>query len=157
MSIYINGVNENIKKKLDALKGLFDKKKGSSIILRPDLIGHRYMVLHAVKVSIKSLHIYCFNKYGWWEKIDHLHPAIKVTRDDITIVKGTYSEYQRWDSTKIGSYAAVVRGFLSMGMIPNIGIKYLRNGTLVKFNNVEVAAHFPMKFDWDQKLYRRML
>jgi hypothetical protein len=43
-----------------------------------------------------------------------------------------------------------------MGVIPNIEIRYLRNGTLVKCNGTEVATHFPMKLDWNGNLLSRI-
>ena len=157
MSIYIEANKEYVKRNLKAIKDLFDKKKGSSLVLRPDLVGHRYLTFHIIKVSPKTLNLYCFNRYGWWRESDHQTVIMKFTKDDITITKGEYgSSRTAWDNKKIGQYSSALRGFLSMGLIPNVGIKYLRKGTLVKFKNVEVATHFPMKFDWNGNLLSRV-
>jgi len=157
MSIYIETDKGYVNQHLNALKDLFDKKKGSSLVLRPNLIGHKYLTFHVVKASSKTLYAYCFNRYGWWRKADHQTVVMKITKDHITIVKGDYdSSYTNWDQGDVGKHSGALRGFLSMGLIPNVGVKYLRNGTLVKFNNVEVATHFPMKFDWEGNLLSKI-
>ena len=157
MSMYIQTEKEYVKQQVDALKDLFNQKKGSSLVLRPDLIGHKYLTFHVIKVSPKTLHAYCFNRYGWWRQADHQNVVMKITRDDITMIKGDYNKsYYRGGNDGVGMHAGALRGFLSMGLIPNVGLKYLRNGTLVKFNNVEVATHFPMKFDWKGNLLSKV-
>ena len=157
MSIYIETEKKYVKQQVDALKDLFNQKKGSSLVLRPDLIGHKYLTFHVIKVSPKTLHAYCFNRYGWWRQADHQNVVMKITRDDITMIKGDYNKsYYRGGNDGVGMHAGALRGFLSMGLIPNVGLKYLRNGTLVKFNNVEVATHFPMKFDWKGNLLSKV-
>ena len=157
MSIHIETDKGYVNQQLNALKDLFDKKKGSSLVLRPNLIGHKYLTFHVVKASSKTLYAYCFNRYGWWRKADHQTVVMKITKNHITMVKGDYdSSYTNWDQGDVGKHSGALRGFLSMGLIPNVGVKYLRNGTLVKFNNVEVATHFPMKFDWDGNLLSKV-
>ena len=157
MSMYIQTEKKYVKQQVDALKDLFNQKKGSSLVLRPDLIGHKYLTFHVIKVSPKTLHAYCFNRYGWWRQADHQNVVMKITRDDITMIKGDYNKsYYRGGNDGVGMHAGALRGFLSMGLIPNVGLKYLRNGTLVKFNNVEVATHFPMKFDWKGNLLSKV-
>lgn len=157
MSIYIETEKKYVKQQVDALKDLFNQKKGSSLVLRPDLIGHKYLTFHVIKVSPKTLHVYCFNRYGWWRKADHQTVVMKITKDDITMIKGDYnSSYSKWETGNVGNHSGALRGFLSMGLIPNVGVKYLRNGTLVKFNNVEVATHFPLKFDWKGNLLSKV-
>jgi len=156
MSIYIETEKKYVKQQIDAVKDLFNQKKGSSLVLRPDLIGHKYLTFHIIKVSPKTLHVYCFNRYGWWRESDHQTVVMKITKDDITMVKGNYSQAYYCDKRDVGNHSGALRGFLSMGLIPNVGIKYLRNGTLVKFNNVEVATHFPLKFDWKGNLLSKV-
>ena len=157
MSMYIQTEKKYVKQQVDALKDLFNQKKGSSLVLRPDLIGHKYLTFHVIKVSPKTLHAYCFNRYGWWRQADHQNVVMKITRDDITMIKGDYNKsYYRGGNDGVGMHAGALRGFLSMGLIPNVGVKYLRNGTLVKFNNVEVATHFPLKFDWKGNLLSKV-
>tara|TARA_R110000824_G_scaffold11938_1_gene52526 strand:+ start:19486 stop:20469 length:984 start_codon:yes stop_codon:yes gene_type:complete len=156
MSIYIEKETKTVQRNFNSIKNLFDEKKGNSIVLRPNLIGHKYLTFHVIKVSPKTLNVYAFNKYGWWDRVDHQEPVMKITKDDITVIKGAYSTHQRWDTDKIGTHGSVIRGFISMGMIPNVGIRYLRKGTLIKFNNVEVTTHFPMKFDWEGNLLSRV-
>ena len=157
MSIYIEAERKYVKQQRDAIKDLFNKKKVSSLVLRPHLIGHKYLTFHVIKVSHKTLHVYCFNRYGWWRESDHQTVVMKITKDDITMVKGEYgSSVSAWDNSKIGSHSSALRGFLSMGLIRNVGIKYLRKGTLVKFNNIEVATHYPLKFDWEGNLLSKV-
>ena len=157
MSIYIETEKKYVKQQVDALKDLFNQKKGSSLVLRPDLIGHKYLTFHIIKVSPKTLHAYCFNRCGWWRQADHQTVVMKITRDDITMIKGDYNKsYYRGGNDNMGTHSGALRGFLSMGLIPNVGVKYLRNGTLVKFNNVEVATHFPLKFDWKGNLLSKV-
>ena len=157
MSIYVETEKGYIKQHVNALKDLFNKKKGSSLVFRPSLIGHKYLTFHIIKVSPKTLHVYCFNRYGWWRKADHQTVVMKITKDDITMVKGDYNSfYSKWETVNVCSHSGALRGFLSMGLIPNVGVKYLRNGTLVKFNNVEVATHFPLKFDWKGNLLSKV-
>jgi len=127
MSMYIQTEKEYVKQQVDALKDLFNQKKGSSLVLRPDLIGHKYLTFHVIKVSPKTLHAYCFNRYGWWRQADHQNVVMKITRDDITMIKGDYNKsYYRGGNDGVGMHAGALRGFLSMGLIPNVGLKYLR-------------------------------
>ena len=43
-----------------------------------------------------------------------------------------------------------------MGIIPYAGLRYLRNGTLINFSDIEVATFYPMKVSWDGNLLSRI-
>ena len=160
MSIHID--NRNNLDKRDKLRDLIiNGKIGDALSLYAGY-GYKHLAFHCVKMGSKTINVYGFDR-GWYNRIDHKIPAIRITKDHFTFLSGNFSHIRIIDqnapniaSSIIGNWSYTFRGFLSMGIIPYAGLRYLRNGTLVNFSDNEVATFYPMKVDWDGNLLSRI-
>ena len=154
MGIYID--KHNYQGKVDRLCGLFKTGKiGESITLYAGY-GYKHLVFHCVKMGLKTINVYGFDR-GWYNRIDHKFPIIKITEDYFQFLKGNFSHYSSFRvNREIGDWSYTFRGFLSMGIISNMELRYLRSGTLVKCNGTEIATFYPMKIDWKGNLLSRI-
>jgi hypothetical protein len=160
MSIHID--NRNNLDKRDKLRDLIiNGKIGDALSLYAGY-GYKHLVFHCIKMGSKTANVYGYDR-GWYNRIDHKIPAIRITKDHFTFLSGNFSHIRIIDqnapniaSSIIGNWSYTFRGFLSMGIIPYAGLRYLRNGTLVNFSDNEVATFYPMKVDWDGNLLSRI-
>ena len=160
MSIHID--NRNNLDKRDKLRDLIiNGKIGDSLSLYAGY-GYKHLVFHCIKMGKKTANVYGYDR-GWYNRIDHKIPVMKITKDHFTFLSGNFSHIRIIDqnapniaSSIIGNWSYTFRGFLSMGIIPYAGLRYLRNGTLVNFSDNEVATFYPMKVDWDGNLLSRI-
>ena len=158
MSIHIDKHNSLDKK--DQLRDLaINGKIGDALSLYAGY-GYKHLAFHCVKMGSKTINIYGFDR-GWYNRIDHKIPVIKVTKEHFTFLSGNFSHMRQHGYRQIkddtpGNWSFTFRGFLSMGIIPYAGLRYLRNGTLVNFSDEEVATFYPMKVDWDGNLLSRI-
>jgi len=156
MSIHIDK-HHNLDKR-DKLRDLIvNKKIGDSLSLYAGY-GYKHLVFHCIKMGKKTVNVYGYDR-GWYNRIDHKVPVMKVTKDHFTFIAGSFSHVShdkyRHDR-EIGHWSYTFRGFLSMGIIPYAGLRYLRKGTLINFSDVEVATFYPMKVSWDGELLSRI-
>ena len=156
MSIHIDK-RHNLDKR-DKLRDLVvNKKIGDSLSLYAGY-GYKHLVFHCIKMGKKTVNVYGYDR-GWYNRIDHKVPVMKVTKDHFTFIAGSFSHVShdkyRHDR-EIGHWSYTFRGFLSMGIIPYAGLRYLRKGTLINFSDVEVATFYPMKVSWDGELLSRI-
>ena len=158
MSIHIDNRN-NLDKK-DKLRDLIiNGKIGDALSLYAGY-GYKHLVFHCIKMGSKTANVYGYDR-GWYNRIDHKIPAIRITKDHFTFLSGNFSHihengYKTAKDDNPGVWSYTFRGFLSMGIIPYAGLRYLRNGTLVNFSDKEVATFYPMKVDWDGNLLSRI-
>ena len=152
MSIYINckyGVEKARQLKQLVLLG----KKGDLITLNP---GYGYMgtIFGCIKMKSNTVNIYTINRYRF-SKPEYQTAVIKVTKEYITFISNDY-QYSIYDK-KFGDWFLTCRAFLSMGIIPNVSLEYLRNGTLITDKNkVEIGSYFPIKMSWDGEIISRI-
>ena len=156
MSIHIDKTHSLDKR--DKLRDLvISKKIGDSLSLYAGY-GYKHLVFHCIKMGKKTVNVYGYDR-GWYNRIDHKVPVMKVTKDHFTFIAGSFSHVShdkyRHDR-EIGHWSYTFRGFLSMGIIPYAGLRYLRKGTLINFSDVEVATFYPMKVSWDGELLSRI-
>jgi hypothetical protein len=151
MGIYIDTEN-NLAKRASLYDLVTKGKKGQSCAFYAGY-GFQHLMFSCVKMGTKTVNIYGFYR-GWYSKREHTEPIVKVTKDCFTIHAGRFST--RHTEHTIGNWSHVLRGFLSMGIIDNISLRYLRNGTLISCNKVEVGTYYPMKIDWDGNLVGRV-
>ena len=162
MGIHIDR-NYNLEKR-DKLRNLaVNGKQGDAFFLYAGC-GHKHLAFHCVKMGSKTINIYGFDR-AWYNGIDHKIPVIRVTKEHFTFLSGNFSHWgefskkvhnrQTKDDTP-GNWSYTFRGFLSLGIIPYAGLRYLRNGTLVNFSDDEVATFYPMKVDWNGNLLSRI-
>ena len=116
--------------------------------------GYNYLSFHCIKIGSKTINVYGIG-YGY-SRVVNRTPVIKITKDSFNFIEAEITNYNSNTTKSPGTWSFVIRGFLSMGVIPNIEIRYLRHGTLVKCNGTEVATHFPMKLDWNGNLLSRI-
>ena len=158
MSIHIDK-NHNLDKR-DKLRDLtVTGKQGDALSLYAGY-GYKHLAFHCVKMGSKTINVYGFDR-GWYNRIDHKIPIIKITKDYFTFISGNFSHsrqhgYRQIKDDTPGNWSYTFRGFLSLGIIPYSGLRYLRNGTLVNFSDKEVATFYPMKVDWDGNLLSRI-
>ena len=158
MSIHID--NRNNLDKRDKLRDLIiNGKIGDALSLYAGY-GYKHLVFHCIKMGSKTANVYGYDR-GWYNRIDHKIPAIRITKDHFTFLSGNFSHihengYKTAKDDNPGVWSYTFRGFLSMGIIPYAGLRYLRNGTLVNFSDKEVATFYPMKVDWDGNLLSRI-
>ena len=158
MSIHIDKRN-NLDKR-DKLRDLIiNGKIGDALSLYAGY-GYKHLVFHCIKMGSKTANVYGYDR-GWYNRIDHKIPAIRITKDHFTFLSGNFSHihengYKTAKDDNPGVWSYTFRGFLSMGIIPYAGLRYLRNGTLVNFSDKEVATFYPMKVDWDGNLLSRI-
>jgi len=161
MSIHIDKTH-NLDKR-DKLRDLIlNGKIGDSLSLYAGY-GYKHLVFHCIKMGTKTANVYGYDR-GWYNRIDHKIPVMKITKDHFTFLYGnfshtvhnTYSSNTKTKSRVIGNWSYTCRGFLSMGIIPYAGLRYLRNGTLINFSDIEVATFYPMKVSWDGNLLSRI-
>jgi len=163
MSIHIDKRN-NLDKR-DKLRDLIiNGKIGDALSLYAGY-GYKHLVFHCIKMGSKTANVYGYDR-GWYNRIDHKIPIMKITKDHFTFLSGNFSHttHDPYRSTHkastesylIGNWAYTFRGFLSMGIIPYSGLRKLRDCTLVNFSDVEVATFYPMKVDWDGNLISRI-
>ena len=156
MSIYIDKTHSL--KKRDKLRDLvINKKIGDSLSLYAGY-GYKHLVFHCIKMGKKTVNVYGYDR-GWYNRIDHKVPVMKITKDHFTFIAGSFSHvsHDRYSHDReIGHWSYTFRGFLSMGIIPYAGLRYLRKGTLINFSDVEVATFYPMKVSWDGELLSRI-
>ena len=151
MGIYITKHKHNeLQDKISTL--LKTGKIGDAISLYTGF-GYNYLSFHCIKMGSKTINVYGIG-YGYSTVVNRT-PVIKITKDSFNFIEAEIVNYSGKESSP-GTWSYVIRGFLSMGVIPNIEIRYLRNGTLVKCNGTEVATHFPMKLDWNGNLLSRI-
>jgi len=106
----------------------------------------------------KTVNVYGYDR-GWYNRIDHKVPVMKITKDHFTFIAGSFSHvtHDRYrHDREIGHWSYTFRGFLSMGIIPYAGLRYLRKGTLINFSDKEIATFYPMKVSWDGELLSRI-
>ena len=161
MSIYID-THHNLEKR-DRLHDLIiNGKIGDSLSLYAGY-GYKHLVFHCIKMGTKTANVYGYDR-GWYNRVDHKIPVMKITKNHFTFLYGNFSHmthdnhdtHPKKASDVIGNWSYTFRGFLSMGIIPHSGLRYLRNGTLVNFSDKEVATFYPMKVDWDGNLLSRI-
>ena len=160
MSIHIDKTH-NLDKR-DKLRDLIiNGKIGDSLSLYAGY-GYKHLVFHCIKMGTKTANVYGYDR-GWYNRIDHKIPVMKITKDHFTFLSGNFSHIRIIDqnapniaSSIIGNWSYTCRGFLSMGIIPYAGLRYLRNGTLINFSDIEVATFYPMKVSWDGNLLSRI-
>ena len=153
MSIWMNSIRgpERKKKILDLLK---DGKRSDMVIFYPGF-GYRWTAYSFIKASSKTINVYCYDR-SWYERNDHKIPVANITKDYIKLIEGEYYRNTDANKKKIGNYAYTLRGFLNLGMVNNVDLKFLRQGTLVNMNGTTVATYFPMKFTWEGELIGRI-
>ena len=153
MSIWMNSIRgpERKKKILDLLK---DGKRNDMIIFYPGF-GYRWTAYSFIKASSKTINVYCYDR-SWYERNDHKIPVANITKDYIKLIEGEYYRNVDANKKKVGNYAYTLRGFLNLGMVNNVDLKFLRQGTLVNMNGTTVATYFPMKFTWEGELIGRI-
>ena len=118
--------------------------------------GYKHLVFHFVKMSKKTVNAYGFDR-SWFNRTDHKKPLMKITKDHFHFLDGNFSHTaEHRGKAKVGCWSHTFRGFISMGLIPNAKLRYLRNGTLVTFNGYEVATHYPMKVNWEGDIISRI-
>jgi hypothetical protein len=128
-------------------------KRGDLITLYPGY-GYRGVVFNCVKMGSKTVNVYAFNRY-WYSRDEHQTPVLKLTKDCITFLVAKYGYLTNTDV--IGGWSFVSRGFMNLGIIPNVSLGYLRNGTLITDKNkIEVGSYFPMKMSWNGELLGRI-
>ena len=133
MSIHIDKSN-NLDKR-DKLRDLIiNGKIGDALSLYAGY-GYKHLVFHCIKMGSKTANVYGYDR-GWYNRIDHKIPAIRITKDHFTFLSGNFSHihengYKTAKDDNPGVWSYTFRGFLSMGIIPYAGLRYLRNGTLV--------------------------
>ena len=156
MSIYIDKTHSL--KKRDKLRDLvINKKIGDSLSLYAGY-GYKHLVFHCIKMGKKTVNVYGYDR-GWYNRIDHKVPVMKITKDHFTFIAGSFSHvsHDRYSHDReIGHWSYTFRGFLSMGIIPYAGFRYLRKGTLINFSDKEIATIYPMKVSWDGELFSRI-
>jgi len=163
MSIHIDKTH-NLDKR-DKLRDLIiNGKIGDSLSLYAGY-GYKHLVFHCIKMGTKTANVYGYDR-GWYNRIDHKIPVMRITKDHFTFLSGNFSHtaHDPYTSTHkastksyiIGNWSYTFRGFLSLGIIPYAGLRYLRNGTLVNFSDKEVATFYPMKIDWDGNILSRI-
>ena len=158
MSIHIDKSN-NLDKR-DKLRDLIiNGKIGDALSLYAGY-GYKHLVFHCIKMGSKTANVYGYDR-GWYNRIDHKIPAMRITKDHFTFLSGNFSHMQQHGYKTVkddspGTWSYTFRGFLSMGIIPYSGLRKLRNGTLVNFSDIEVATFYPMKVDWDGNLLSRI-
>ena len=156
MSIYIDKTHSLDKR--DKLRDLvINKKIGDSLSLYAGY-GYKHLVFHCIKMGKKTVNVYGYDR-GWYNRIDHKVPVMKITKDHFTFIAGSFSHvtHDRYrHDREIGHWSYTFRGFLSMGIIPYAGLRYLRKGTLINFSDKEIATFYPMKVSWDGELLSRI-
>ena len=156
MSIHIDK-QHNLDKR-DKLRDLIvNKKIGDSLSLYAGY-GYKHLVFHCIKMGKKTVNVYGYDR-GWYNRIDHKVPVMKITKDHFTFIAGSFSHvsHDRYSHDReIGHWSYTFRGFLSMGIIPYAGLRYLRKGTLINFSDKEIATFYPMKVSWDGELLSRI-
>ena len=156
MSIHIDKTH-NLDKR-DKLRDLVvNKKIGDSLSLYAGY-GYKHLVFHCIKMGKKTVNVYGYDR-GWYNRIDHKVPVMKITKDHFTFIAGSFSHvtHDRYrHDREIGHWSYTFRGFLSMGIIPYAGLRYLRKGTLINFSDKEIATFYPMKVSWDGELLSRI-
>jgi hypothetical protein len=161
MSIHIDKTH-NLDKR-DKLRDLIlNGKIGDSLSLYAGY-GYKHLVFHCIKMGTKTANVYGYDR-GWYNRIDHKIPVMKITKDHFTFLSGNFSHtvhnphdsHLKTKSRVIGNWSYTFRGFLSMGIIPYAGLRYLRNGTLINLSDIEVATFYPMKVSWDGNLLSRI-
>jgi len=154
MSIYMN-TREGLKRKEKILDLLKDGKRGDMVTFYPGY-GYRWTAFAFIKASNKTINVYCYDR-SWYERADHKVPVANITKDHVKMLDGRYSRGNVTDTKpKIGEYSYTFRGFLNLGMIDNVDLKFLRQGTLVNMNGTTVATYFPIKFNWEGELIGRI-
>ena len=159
MGIYIDKAHS--KEKREKLRDLvLNKKIGDSLSLYAGY-GYKHLVFHCIKMGKKTVNVYGYDR-GWYNRIDHKIPVIKITKDHFKFIAGEFSHIvisghskQHYDN-KIGCWSYTFRGFLSLGIIPYAGLRYLRKATLVNFSDTEVATFYPMKVSWNGEIIGRI-
>ena len=132
---------------------LFNGKRGDLVSLYPGY-GYRGIAFNFIKMGSKTVHVYAFNRY-WYSINEHQTPVLKITKDCITFLAARYRSSMNTDV--IGDWSFVSRGFMNLGIIPNMSLGYLRNGTLITDKNkIEVGSYFPMKISWNGEFLGRI-
>ena len=153
MGIYMND-QRGPKRKEKVLDLLKDGKRGDMVTFYPGF-GYRWTAYAFIKASSKTINVYCYDR-SWYEKNDHKVPIANITKDYIKLIDGEYYRNADANKNKIGNYAYTLRGFLNMGMVNNVDLKFLRSATIVNMNGTTVATYFPMKFTWEGNLVGRI-
>ena len=92
MSIYIDKTHSL--KKRDKLRDLvINKKIGDSLSLYAGY-GYKHLAFHCVKMGSKTINVYGFDR-GWYNRIDHKIPVIRVTKEHFTFLSGNFSHIQK--------------------------------------------------------------
>ena len=152
MSIHID--NHRNQEKIDKLYSLVKTgKRGDSISLYAGF-GYKDLVFHCIKMGSKTVNVYGFDR-GWYNRVDHKSPIIKITESYFKFIRGNF--YHSYIQNNFpGNWSYTFRGFLSMGIISNMELRYLRNGTLINCNETEIATFYPIKIDWNGNLLSKI-
>ena len=82
MSIHIDKYN-NLDKK-DKLRDLtINGKQGDALSLYAGY-GYKHLVFHCIKMGKKTVNVYGYDR-GWYNRIDHKVPVMKITKDHFTM------------------------------------------------------------------------
>jgi len=129
---------------------LLNGKKGDLITFYPGY-GYGGLGLNCIKIGSKTINVYANVRY-WYSK-EHQTPILKLTNNCITFLKPRYKDTILDNSVHvktIGDISWMLKGFFNLGIIPNVSLVYLRNGTLITDSNkTEVASYLPMKMSWN--------
>ena len=132
---------------------LLNGKKGDLIAIYPGY-GYGAIAFNFIKMGSKTVHGYAFDRY-WYSRDQHQTPVVKLTKDCITFLKARYRNTMHVKA--IGDWSFMLRGFINLGIIPNVSLGYLRNGTLMTDSNkTEVASYLPMKMSWNGEFLGRI-
>ena len=132
---------------------LLNGKKGDLITIYPGY-GYGGIAFNFIKMGSKTVHGYAFDRY-WYSRDQHQTPVVKLTKDCITFLKARYRNTMHVKA--IGDWSFMLRGFINLGIIPNVSLGYLRNGTLMTDSNkTEVASYLPMKMSWNGEFLGRI-
>ena len=132
---------------------ILNGKIGDLITFYPGY-GYKGTTFNFIKMGSKTINVYAFDRY-WYSRDQHQTPVVKLTKDCITFLKARYRNTMHVKA--IGDWSFMLRGFINLGIIPNVSLGYLRDGTLITDSNkTEVASYLPMKMSWNGKLLGRI-
>ena len=155
--IYIDYISERSRKRNIELHDLISNGKvGESLPIYPG-IGFKYMFFVCVKIRKNTVNIYRYSKW-YWSSARRQEPLVKpvmlANKEGVKFLREDNMYYAR--KKRYGTDSRAMRGFLSMGLIKNIGIRGMRDNTLVANNDMELATHYPMMISWDGEFLHKI-
>ena len=155
--IYIDYISERSRKRNIELHDLISNGKvGESLPIYPG-IGFKYMFFVCVKIRKNTVNIYRYSKW-YWSSARRQEPLVKpvmlANKEGVKFLREDNMYYAR--KKRYGTDSRAMRGFLSMGLIKDIGIRGMRDSTLVANNDMELATHYPMMISWDGEFLHKI-